>query len=348
VALSVCAVAVIIGATAVATYLAASGGHPNVQVPPGRLSNSYVVIDSGGTNSTFVDFATGTSHTVTLAGKGGGDDPYRLFVTDNSFVYPGGGGAFAVPTALDRPPRFLGTGTYDIPSSTPGRVWLITTNLNGAPSSATAQEVSVDGSYQTPLYPLPSPGAIAAVNGGLVVAGGNQSFVWYPATNTTGPRLSSSGSEFVDSNGSLLAWGRDCSPSSVCKSVEVLDLARGNSRTYPAPMGTAGWVSTAGQGSHNAFDPNVRRLALRAALTPGQPNAPPPSRAYVLDRASGKTTLVPHSNAPAYSRLAWTPDGQWVLADKQDRSIGAYRPSNAAYRTLPVQNDAIALLSIPK
>jgi hypothetical protein len=348
----VCAVALVVAGAVALGYFAASrgGGHrTTVRARPGGPSDSYAVIDSGSAQSTLVDLATGASRTVAFDGKAGGDWPYSLFVTGGYFVYPGQDGVMAVPVGLDRPPSSLGRTSVPIPSSTPGRVWLITTTVNGQPVAPTAQEVSVDGSYHSPQYQLPGGvgGAIASVNGGIVRVGGASTDIWYPDTNTTGPKLSNIGSAFVGAQGSRLAWGLDCSSFSACRAVKLLDVATNRSRTYPAPKGTAGWVPTGGQGSHNVLSPDGKRLALRAALTRGVPNTVPASRVYALDLATGTTTLVPHSEAPAYSRIAWSPDGQWVLFETNAHTLGAYRPAKGTFRTLPQQCcEVVGLLTV--
>jgi hypothetical protein len=74
----------------------------------------------------------------------------------------------------------------------------------------------------------------------------------------------------------------------------------------------------------------------------------PDSRVYVLDLATGATTLVPHSEALAYSRLAWTPDGQWVLYENDAHTIGSYRVADATSQTLLAPCCGVGLLAIPR
>ncbi len=344
------AMALVVVGAGVALLVVSRGHQATVSIGTARGADSYLVLDNGPSTATLVDVATGASRTVTFPGKGGGDAPYQLFVTGGRFVYPAVQGVSAVPTSFNEPPRVLGQARYDIPSSTPGRIWLIIPNDNGVGVPVRAQEVSVDGHYRGPVYQLPgtSPGAIAAVNGGLVVVDQNQSFVWYPATNHTGPSVPGSGSFLVDARGALLAWGLDCSPFDVCASVQVFDLANARSRIYPAPPGTAGWIATGGGGSRDALSPNGGSLALRAALTPGIPNRTFASRLYLLERTTGAATLVPHSQAQAYSPAAWSPDGKQVFFENDAGTIGIYHPADNRSRTLPTPWRGTAFLTIPK
>ena len=326
------------------TYLLVGRDHRTVvSVAPGRRTDSVVLIDNGAGPLTLVDTATGAARLVTLPGKVGGDFIDDVIATGGYFVYPSAGGVLAVPTSLNRAPHLVGRASLYLPSAHPGRVWLFTVPDGGVLTHG--QEVGVDGRYRGPVYQLPFAGAAtAAVTGGLIR--GDQ--FWSTATNTIGflPASGSAAPNVFDARGSLVAWGVNCQPVLPgCSSLEVLNLADHKRHTYPAPAGTTGWVPTAGEASHNAFGPDGRHVAMRVVLSTG----PLSSQVGVLDLATGTSTLVPHSQAQAYSPLAWTPDGRSVLFENDTHTLGIYRLGDVAPRTLSQPCCSVsALITAPK
>lgn len=319
-----------------------AGGGSSVSVAPRGLTDSVVLFGAGIENHfTLADVATGAARAVTLPGKVGGDFTYDVIGTDGYFVYQSARGVLAVPTTLHQVPRLMGRASAVLPSSRSGRVWL--TSVPGGGGLVTGQEVSVDGRFHSRRYRFPLPEApTAAINDGLIFGG----YVWYPATNTT-RALPTSGAvapNVFDAHGSLVAWGLKCPPILPgCSSLEVLNLAENQHRIYAAPPETAGWIPTVGEGSHYAFAPGGQHIAMRVALTA----APLSSQVYVLNLATGTPTLVPHSQAGAYSRVAWTPDGRSVLFENDTGTLGAYQPGDATSRTLP-EPGCGTLVAVPK
>ena len=336
------------------TYLLAGRDRGTVvSVAPSGSTDSLVLFAGGGgcgapggpgcDQYTVVNTATGASRPVTLPGKIGGDFTYDVVATGGYFVYESAHGVLAVPTTLDRSPHLVGQASVFLPSSRPGRVWLFTVPDGGAPTHG--QEVGVDGRYRGPVYQLPFAGAAtAAVSGGLIR--GDQ--VWSIATNTIGflPASRSGAPNVFDARGSLVAWGVNCQPVLPgCSSLEVLNLADDKQHIYPAPAGTAGWVPTAGEGSHDAFAPDARHLALRVALS----SAPLSSQVDVLNLVTGTSRLVPNSQAHAYSPVAWTPDGRSVLFENDTHTLSIYRLGEATPRPLSQPCCGVnALITTPK
>jgi hypothetical protein len=335
---TVIALSLVVALVAGLIYLTAGSDHGTVvSVAPGRPTDSLVLIDNGTGPLTLVDTATGASQFVTLPGKVGGDFTYDVIATGGYFVYQSARGVLAVPTSLNRAAHLVGEANVFIPSSRPGRVWLFTTPIGGSPTQG--QEVGVDGRYRSPRYRLPFAGAATvAVNGGLI----RGDTVWSSATNTTRvlPASRSGAPNVFDAHGSLVAWGGvNCQavlPG--CSSLEVLNLADNTQHAYPAPAGTAGWIPTVGEGSHDAFAPDGQHLAMRVALPPtpllGGDPAPVSSQVYVLNLATGTSTLVPNSQARAYSPVAWTPDGRSVLFETDTHTLGLYPLGDATRPTL--------------
>jgi hypothetical protein len=318
---------VVLVAAGLGYVVAGRGQGSAVRVARGAPTDSLVLFSASGDNPfTVVDLATGASRAVALPGKVGGDFTYDVIGTGGYFVYQSARGVLAVPTTLNGAPHLVGRASAYLPSSRPGRVWL--TTVPGGGGLVQGQEVSVDSRTQSPRYRLPIAEApTAAVNDGLVFG----DYVWYPATNTT-RALPTSVSGTFDAHGSLLAGGLNCAPILPgCSSLEVFNLANNKHHIYPAPPGTSGWIPTAGEGVHAAFAPDGQHLALRVALTA----APLSSQVYVLNLATGTTALVPHSQARAYSPVAWTPDGRSVLFETDTSTLGTYQPANATSRTLP-------------
>ncbi len=316
----------------------------------GSFGHDVVVIDNDAV-MTLVDFSTGARKTVTLPNKGGGDYPDAVLATGGFFVYPGGEGTWAIPVDLSGSARLLGPSTDVIPSTTAGRVWLVTIPYNGASvATITVQEVGVDGRYRGPVYRVPAGFTpISGVAGGLVLVDtlgpAEGSVVWDPATGRFGSHFPGPNvGNLVDVRGSMVAWGVGCSANSVCTSLRITDVKTGRSRDYPSPQGTFGWVSTGGEGSRNVFSSDGRYLAIRAANGASQLS---PSDVYVLNPSSGATFLVPDSSASyLYSRVAWLPDTSWVVFASDGGTVSAYNVQDGQRRSFTTPCCGVALLSV--
>jgi hypothetical protein len=69
--------------------------------------------------------------------------------------------------------------------------------------------------------------------------------------------------------------------------------------------------------------------------------------ARVLDRRTDTVTAVPGwSTNYAFSRVAWTPDCDWVLFETTDHHIGAYRPADGQHRDFPGACCGVALITL--
>ena len=306
---------------------------------------------------TLIDFSTGARKTVTLPHKAGGDYPDAILATGGYFVYPGDTGTWAIAVDLSGAPRLLGSSTYLVPSATAGRVWLVTTTTDctqptcrGQAVPVTVREVGAAGGYRSSLYRVPAGfSPISGVAGGLLLAGNlgptDGSVVWDPATDRLGTPLPGPNmGNLVDVRGSMVAWGVGCSQDSICTSIRVTDVRTGRSRDHPAPQGTAGWISTGGEGSRDAFAPDGHYLAIRAANRVGQLSA---SDVYVVNVSSGAISLVPNSSSSyLYSRVAWLPDSSWVVSGSATGSVSAYNVQDGQRRSFPTPCCGVALLAV--
>jgi sugar lactone lactonase YvrE len=319
---------------------------PRTPAPP--TTHTQLGVSNGYDSLVLYDLDAGTHQTITLPGKTPGDYPYQLLRVGDWLVYPGNG-VQAIRADFSGSPVTLGQASLFVPSAREGWVWLVTLQGTG-PYTDSVQEVRVDGTEQGPIYQLPE-GMFARVGvpGGLLVGDNTSVAKWDEATGELGASLFDGSSGLVDVRGNTVAWAIDCRLDSTCASLRVLDLATGSSRDIAAPTGTSGWIPTAGEGSRDALSADGRYLALRAGgPVPSGANHPDTSTAYVIDLDDNQTRPVPQSTSDnAFSRVAWSPDGQWVFYETTDHHIGAYRPDDRQATTYPGACCGVALFTIP-
>ena len=221
-----------------------------VATGPGRSpADQFIVVDDGSGRTTLINSNSGSTRVVELPHRTGGDFPYAILATGGYFVYVGSDGTWATPANLKGSPRNLGSASYIVPSSTPGRVWLVTDTTSGQSAPARAQEVAVDGRYRGPVRSVPSGDAVVTgATGGVVLDTTDGAALWNPGTGQFSPTIvGAHRSNLIDVQGSKLAWV-GCATGGACTTVHVADLASGHSRDYSAPPGTSRWISTGGEG----------------------------------------------------------------------------------------------------
>jgi hypothetical protein len=331
----VTAVAVVVCLVALGVVVTVGRGHPStarIAVAPHVTGPGLVLINGPGP-VTVLDLATGSARTVNLIGKAGGDFTYDVVATGDHFVYQSAVGVFSIPASLQGRPTLLGRATGIYPSERPGRVWLVAISPDGH-GNVSVQEVTVNGHPTTPRLQVPTPDApTAPIRGGLIFG----SDVWSAQTHlaTAIPSNETVPPNVFDTHDNLAAWGGGCAAnpfSGICSTLNVFNVTDHRERSYPTPPGTAGWITTAGEGSHGNFAPDGHQLALRAVTTP----AAQTSQLYVLNLTTGTSTLVPESQARPYSPVAWTADGLSVLYENVTHTLGAYQPSTGALQAWPV------------
>jgi hypothetical protein len=317
------------------------------RTPPTPMTGTQLGVDDGHDSLVLHDLDAGTSRTVTVPGKATGDYPYSLLRVGDWIVYPGDG-VQAIRADFSGSPVSLGPATVFVPSAREGWVWLVT--FAGASQSAqTVQEVRVDGTERGPTATLPS-GMFARVGvpGGLLIGNDTSVVKWDQATEAIGDPLFDSSAGLIDARGNTVAWGLQCTQTSTCGSVRVLDVSSGSHQDFTAPIGTSGWIPTFGEGSRDALSSDGRYLAVRAGSdVPAGENHPPTSTLYVIDLQDNHVTEVARSTTDyAFSRVAWSPDGNWVFSETNDHAIGAYRPGTGENTSYPGSCCGVALITV--
>jgi hypothetical protein len=315
---------------------------------PTTTTATQLGVDDGHDAVTFHDLDAKTTRTVTLPGKATGDYPYQLVRVGDWLVYPGNG-IQSIRTDLSSGPVALGNATTFVPSAREGWVWLVTFPGDGQ-SAETVQEVQVDGTARDPAAQLPS-GMVAqiGITGGLLIGNDTTVVKWDPSTGELGPELFSGSAGFIDAHDDTVAWGLECSRTSTCAALRVLDLATGTQREFDAPAGTSGWIPTYGEGSHDALTASGDFLAVRAGgdVRSGD-NHPATSTLSVINLRTGEIHEVPHStNDNAFSRTAWSPDNRTLFYEATGNTIGAYQPDTATATTYSGECCGVALVTIP-
>jgi hypothetical protein len=293
-----------------------------------------------------ITLETGEQRRVVFPHRAGGDFPYQVLRAGRFLVYPGDQGAYRIPTNLRGRARLLGRADYVVPSSRPGRVWLV--DIPNRESTAwSVREVDVTSAHQRAAQRLPQGSVvITGIRGGLLVTtsdGGAAS--WNPDTRRFGARFPGPNrGNLVDVRGSLVAWGIDCDPNSFCRRIGVYDLDHHTRQEFSSPPGTGGWVTTGGQGSRDAFSPDRRYLAVRAI----DPDAAH-SRVFVVELATDAISEVPDSSSVSpYSRVAWAPATNWVVFEHDPDELRAYEPTTGAALAVRRSGTAVALVTVPR
>jgi len=342
VALAVVLIAIVVAYVAVTRR----SGPTDVATGPDRSpTGQLIVVDDGSAHTTLIGASSGAARVVELPHRTGGDFSYAILATGGYFVYVGDAGTWATPITGHGSPRNLGRASYIVPSGAPGRVWLIAGAGSDQSAATTAREVAVDGSFLGPIRSVPTGDAvISGARGGLVLDTAEGALLWNTTDSRLGPTIvGAHRSNLVDVRGSELAWV-GCTPGGGCTTLHVADLATGQASDYPAPPSTSGWISTAGEGSRDAFSPDGRHLAVRAAAATGGTSA---SNVYVIDLTTGTTVLVPDTAAGPYSRIAWLAGDGGIVSQLDDGTVKVNNVTNNTTRSLAKAPSGVAILTTP-
>ncbi len=112
--------------------------------------------------------------------------------------------------------------------------------------------------------------------------------------------------------------------------LRVLDVLTGKLISFPAPLGTAGWVP-GGFNLVSAISHDGQMIAAYAAIRPqGTGNA----RLYVMriSGASGQPMPVPSSTAHLFARTAWAASDSWLLYQGPGGHLSAYQVASGKIR----------------
>lgn len=259
------------------------------------------VIDDGYDGVLVVDPITHIAVRARLDGQRAGDQPNRLLLVGDHVVV--GRGEIFVSSLAGGPSRKLGDATIAIPAEQPNRVWLVDYPDgrigSGTPTLRLADlegrvEMEIEG--LAPGVGLPVAGAI----GGVVHETANGLAVWNPQTRTITRSLGSSSAHVLSSGGGAIAW---------CETTcETLRLSR-EGRADTVFTGFGHYFSAA------QFSPDGRRLAtvrqLGGACCPSR--TPALADIAIID-AIGGVSIGGFQASSAVDALAWTPDGDAVIA----------------------------------
>jgi hypothetical protein len=283
---------------------------------------------AGGPPAYVDDLTTGHLSRRQVPGIVGCDCQPYLIGAGQRLVYVGAGGTTVITADLNGRPRVLGTTPVFAPAAAPGRIWLVRIR---------ARPVPVTGGPPGPAVTLPGAeeGLIRGTDAGLLLeVRHGRSFglaLWAPGrAPATLPHAHASGANVLGATSLLVAYGTRCELFGPCRMLRIYNVVTGRLDSFPAPPGTAGWVT-------NQFDlyseisPGNKTIAAYAATGPQRKNR---GRLYVirLTSPSRRARAVPSSAAPSYARIAWSVKGSWLLYQGPGGHLRAYQVTTGKVR----------------
>jgi hypothetical protein len=274
-----------------------------------------------------------------------GDYQPLMITVGRWFVYAGNG-ATAIRSNLRGRPRVLGRTAFFAPSATPGHVWLVYTGRR----SARIRQVRVDRGAPGPAITLPPrTQLVAGTRAGLLLQNRNGRLrLWLPGHPMRPlPGNPSWGNGFAVTP-TLIAYGTRCRNASipasasfepntgyaVCSMLRVFDVRSGRVHSFPAPIGTTGWVPPEFY-LENPISLGGARMAAEAVVPSAANNR---GRLYVLPIAGDdrRPVAVPASAGHLFSKAAWSPGGSWLLYQGRRFSLWGYNVHTHAVRSTSV------------
>jgi hypothetical protein len=273
-------------------------------------------------------------------------DYQPLMITVGSWLVFVGNGATAIRSDLSGRPRVLGKTPFFAPSARPGEVWL----QYFGKKEVRIRQASVAGGATGPTITLP--------RGAQLVAGTRAGFLlqnrhgrlrlWFPGhAMSVLPGNPSWGSGFAVTP-ALIAYGTHCRDGSiaasasfepntgfsVCSTLRIFDVRSGRVHSFPAPVGTTGWVPPEFH-LENPISPSGARMAAEALVPSPDDNR---GRLYVLPiaRDDRRPMLVPASAGHIFSKVAWSPEGSWLLYQGPRFTLWGYDVRTQEVRSSPV------------
>lgn len=308
-----------------------------IVVRPGTDSGSRVVagpsreggvlyLSDGYSKVTKLDVATGAAQTVTLPGMFPGDPPYRILRRGDRLVYWGRTtdtyefATFSIGLDLRSAPRLVDRALFFVPSSHPGRIWLVYGARGGGAPEA-VREVTLDGAETVPRTPLPPKLTYypeMGVGDGLVLESG-RGLVYWTRDGRVRP---------LPGNARALAARADVVAVETGRMLQLVDVNRGKRREIALPPGVVSFSDLSG-----SFSPDGRTLAVFGDL-----NRAPPLRGVILlvDLASGGARVLPGTDTDNGGSIAWSSTGGTLYAQLGQGSFVAYDRGDASARDLPV------------
>jgi hypothetical protein len=301
---------------------------------------------AGGPGVYVDDLGTGRLTQSQQPAIGAGDFQPLLAQTGRWLVYQGDGAVDTIRDDLTGRPRVLGPTPFFALAAAPGRVWLFQMQ-HGTQGPIRAWTVAPSGGPPSRPVTLPADAYLPAVRGtdaGLLVQVPQGLALWNPGG---APRILPSSPNFADgfdATSRVVAYGTGCVSETTapdapqdpnagydaCKVLRVLDVLTGKLISFPAPLGTAGWVP-GGFNLVSAISHDDQMIAAYAAIRPqGTGNA----RLYVMriSGASGQPTAVPSSAAHLFARTAWSANDSWLLYQGPGGHLSAYQVASGKTR----------------
>jgi len=274
--------------------------------PRAAAADPTLVYLAGDGELTVVDVAAGTSRTVALPARFGGDPPYRIVRAGGRLVLWAGSAVYTVDLELRSLPTKLADAWFFLPSAAPGRVWLALLDRE-SPETArrlrAVREVTVDGNVTvSDVAPPEGRWPAAAVDGALVFEKDGVLEVWDPSTRTVTRVLR--GEAPAVGFGTLLPW---CSGD--YETLHVTDVRTGQDVAVSAPPRYATFDCWSA-----AFSPDGSLLAVPLAEASG-------ARALALVDLDRRAVRVVEGSRvdEGYVFVAWASDGDSVFISGGER-----------------------------
>jgi hypothetical protein len=284
-----------------------------------------------------VDLPAARARRLDLGPLGVGDYLKFIDVTAGHLVFIGPGGAtYSISTDLKGEPKRLGASWYFVPSSSPGRVWLIYLD---AESPATerdlsgGEEVSVGGQVIQPRGarpPCEGPTTVAASGQTLLCQDTNQLIAFDSRNGKVVDRLP--GAFPLAAGGGLVA-----SCGEPCPRLLLSDPTLGLHRELDPGQGFR-WTA----GYEGAVNPDGSELAVPVEVEASEGDGGMPRGIALVDVESGATRLINGAATYADGPIDFSSDG-WLYFVTRDGALMAYRSGQSEARQVALLPDVTAL-----
>jgi hypothetical protein len=282
-----------------------------------------------------VDRPAGRARRLDLGPLGIGDYLKFIDVTAGHLVFVGPGGAtYSVATDLTGEPRRLGASWYFVPSSSPGRVWLMYLDADSPATErdlSGGEEVSVDGQVIQPggaRPPCDGPTTVAAAGHTLLCQDPGQLVAFDARSGKVVDRVP--GPFPLAAGGGLVA-----SCGEPCPRLLLTEPTLGFHRELDPGQGFR-WIA----GYEGAFNPDASELAVPVELE-GSGGGMPRGIA-LIDVESGAARLIDGASTYADGPMDFSSDG-WLYFITRDGALMAYRSGQSEARRVAALPDVTAL-----
>lgn len=282
-------------------------------------TDTVLLFDTGTDGVLALDLDTGAAARQSLEGQWAGDQPYRLWRTDDSLLV-GVGRIYAVPISTGRS-ELLGEATVFVPAAEPGQAWLVDHASGrlerGTP--VTYRLVTTDGEVQVEAPGVEDAFPAHGITGGLALESESGVAIWDAEARGVVRRLGEGSAFVADAHDRTVAWCED-----PCTQLVVTDLD-GEEQTF----GLRPEHGEAFDARSARFSPDGRHVA---AIAGDAEHGGPESAGTVLllDVATGQMSAITPPLAPPPAYLGWAPDGSQLFLSSYaygapQTNVGRYR-----------------------